>query len=163
MVDLDTNGTHNLIETDTGQSVQIECVQKDTIGRSFTLWQDTQKQMQELEKKMVSRDNKIKEAFDEVTKSIDNLINEMDKRRYINNYTAKEKELLEKRVDGQEETEVHLFTKVGEIDTRLTTVESNLNNVINLAESTAQKYDRMFWLLLAFFILFIVKTFVWGY
>ena len=73
MVDLDTNGTHNLIETDTGQSVQIECVQKDTIGRIFTLWQDAQKQMQELEKKMVSRYNKIKEAFEEVTQTINNI------------------------------------------------------------------------------------------
>jgi len=140
-----------------------KCTQKDTIQRIFTLWQENTKKQEEFQKEMIERDKKLKEAFDNCKESITNLRNELDNRKLINNFNEKEKIKLEELLHDQGKTDVDIYTKVNRIDKRLVGVEETLPTVIKTVEDTAKKYDRLFWLLVAFFILFMVKTFIWGY
>jgi predicted transcriptional regulator len=161
---LDTNSTHTVPDPDQpGQLIQVECIQKDTINRIFRLWQELDKRQENFQRHQVTRDQKLKDAFDQTTTTVKDLITELDKRKLINNYNEKEKAQLKELIQEDKDDGHNLSMKVGEMDNRLTTVETNLTNVIEMAGDTARKYDRMFWLLVAFFILFIVKTFIWGY
>lgn len=161
---LDTNNTHTVADPDVpGQLIQVECIQKDTINRIFRLWQELDKRQENFQKHQVTRDQKLMDAFNKTTTTVKDLITELDKRKLINNYNDREKQQLKEMIEEEKGDGHHLSMKVGEMDSRLTTVETNLENVIEMAGDTARKYDRMFWLLLAFFILFMVKTFIWGY
>lgn len=162
-MDLDTTNTHTQTDPQKGELIQFECVQKDTINRIFNLWRETSKQQENFQRQLISRDQKIKDAFDSVNTTLNTLIQDLDKRRLINNFNEKEKQQLQHMIEDAEATDGDLYTKVGEHDARLVKVETDLQNVIDMAQDTARKYDRMFWLLLAFFLLFVVKTFVWGY
>lgn len=161
-MDLDTTNTHTQT-TPTGEVIQFECVQKDTLQRTFKLWQETSKQQENFQRQLISRDQRIKDAFDQVQATINTLIGDLEKRKLINNYNEKEKQQLQRMIEDAEDTDGDLYSKVGEMDGRLVKVETDLQNVIEMAGDTARKYDRMFWLLVAFFLLFLIKTFLWGY
>ena len=161
-MDLDTNNTHTQTLKN-GELIQFECVQKDTLGRVFKLWQDTSKQQEQFQKQLITRDQRIKDAFDQVNKTLATLISDLDKRRLINNYNEKEKQQLKAMIEDAEDADGDLYGKVERLESRLISVETKLPDIIDKLEDTAGKYDRMFWLLVAFFLLFIVKTFVWGY
>ncbi len=161
-MDLDTTNTHTQTLKN-GEIVQFECVQKDTLQRTFKLWQETSKQQEQFQRQLISRDQRIKDAFDQVQNTITTLIGDLEKRKLINNYNEKEKQQLQRMIEDAEDADGDLYSKVGEMDGRLVRVETDLQNVIDMAADTARKYDRMFWLLVAFFILFIIKTFIWGY
>lgn len=161
-MDLDTTNTHTQTLKN-GEIVQFECVQKDTLQRIFKLWRDTSKQQEQFQRQLISRDQRIKDAFDQVQNTITTLIGDLEKRKLINNYNEKEKQQLQRMIEDAEDADGDLYSKVGEMDGRLVRVETDLQNVIDMAADTARKYDRMFWLLVAFFILFIIKTFIWGY
>jgi len=163
-MDLDTQSTHTQTNpSNNGELIQMECVQKDTINRIFNLWRETSKQQEQFQRQLISRDQKIKDAFDQTQQTIQELIGDLEKRKLINNFNEKEKQQLQHMIEDAEATDGDLYSKVGEMDGRLVRVETDLQNVIDMAQDTARKYDRMFWLLVAFFILFIIKTFIWGY
>ena len=140
-----------------------KCTQKDTIQRIFTLWQETTEKQEQFQKEMITRDMKLKEAFETCNDSIKDLRNELDKRKLINNFNEKEKLKLDELLKNHDSTDVDLYIKVNSIDKRLVSVEEILPTVVKTVEDTAKKYDRLFWLLVSFFILFMVKTFIWGY
>lgn len=160
---LDTQNTHTTTNPDTGGTIQWECVQKDTIQRIFTLWKETNTQQEAFQRQQTKRDQRLKDAFDTTTTTVKDLITELDKRKLINNYNEKEKAQLKELIQEEKTDGDTLSIKVGEMDNRLTTIETTIPIILNKVEDTAQKYDRLFWLLLAFFILFMIKTFVWVY
>lgn len=161
-MDLDTTNTHTQTLKN-GEIVQFECVQKDTLQRIFKLWRDTSKQQEQFQRQLISRDQRIKDAFDQVNTTINTLIGDLEKRKLINNYNEKEKQQLKAMIEDAEDTDDDLYGKVERIESRLISVETKLPDIIDKLEDTAGKYDRMFWLLVAFFLLFLIKTFIWGY
>ena len=164
-MDLDTQNTHTqtLTQEDGKQiPITIECIQKDAMTRYFQLWKETTAQQEAFQKQLITRDQRIKDAFDHVNQTITTLISDLEKRKLINNYNEKEKQQLQHMIEDREDADGDLYSKVGEIDGRLVRVETDLQNVIEMAADTARKYDRMFWLLLGFFIIFMVKTIVFG-
>lgn len=89
---------------------------------------------------------RIFELWKEIQPVLESLKQFVDQKTITNGYTSKEISDLE------EEIKVQKKDKADKEELKL--LREDLKDVAN-------KYDRMFWLLVAFFILFIVKTFVW--
>ena len=130
----------------------VECYQRDTVQRIFTLWQD-------LEQKTKRRDKKIKEAFDITTNELRELRKELDERKLINNYTKEERQWLIQRVE-------HIGEKSEEEDKDLEGRVMNLEKaVIVVAENDKKQEKILYGLLIAiitFFITFGYKTLFMG-
>lgn len=134
----------------------LECSQRDTIQRIYDLNRDTDKRI-----------DTLTDDIDRVNNNINQLRHELDERKLINNYNTKEKEFLRSRVDSglerSEEVDKSIKEAVETIDDRLIRLETLIPEMSKSVEDIAWKYDRMFWLILSFLILFIIKTFIWGY
>lgn len=123
----DTPHHHNRLFNEKGD--EIECTQRDTIQRIFTLWRTLETQREQDKKEALSRDEKIKEAYDNNTKELQALRQDLENRRFINNYNDREKELLRTRVDEvggkAEKADIDIYTKVDNHNTRLSSLESD--------------------------------------
>ena len=138
---------------------EIECYQRDTIQRIFTLWQ-------ELEAKEKRRDKKIKQAFDTTTKELSALRKDLDERKLINNYTKTEKDWLIRRVES-------IGEKSEEVDTTLSDRVTNLEKAVVEIAKNDENQDRSIsdikklmyvaiGAIITFFVTFIGKTFILG-
>ena len=116
--ELDTNNTHTQTDPDTGQSIQLECVQKDTINRIFLLWKETSKQQESFQRQLISRDQKIKDAFDETQRSIQDLTMQLREREQINGQTQKE-------IDRLEGSDGEVYHKIDELSQAMNRLEGN--------------------------------------
>jgi len=109
----------------------------------------------------------LTDDIDRVNNNINQLRHELDERKLINNYNTKEKEFLRSRVDTglerAEEVDKSIKKDVETIDDRLIRLETLIPEMLKSVEDISGKYDRMFWLILSFLILFMIKTFIWGY
>lgn len=137
----------------------IECHQKDTIQRIFTLWQ-------ELETKTQQRDKKIKQAFDQNTQEISQLRKDLDERRLINNFNKAEKEQLLQRVETigekSEEADTNLVNRVTNLEKAVIAISKNDEN----QDKTISKLEKLLYvsigLIISFFITFGYKTIFLG-
>lgn len=154
-----------------------DCKQRDTIQRIFGLWKETNKQQINFQRELVKRDETIKRAFDDVQDKIKWLISELEKREYINNYNKREKEILENRIDGQQEIDVDLYSQVAELRAEQAKMQKDIA-VIKTSVTLDDKNKDRKWsfeekviiaviggivaplLLLA--IIFMVKLIIWG-
>lgn len=155
---LTTTSNHPHILTDE-KGNEIECHQKDTIQRIFTLWK-------ELEAKEKHRDKKIKQAFDTTTKELSALRKDLDERKLINNYTKNEKDWLIRRVES-------IGEKSEEVDTTLSNRVTNLEKAVVEIAKNDENQDRSIsdikklmyvaiGAIITFFITFIGKTIILG-
>lgn len=124
---LTTTSNHPHILTDE-KGNEIECHQRDTIQRIFTLWQ-------ELEAKEKRRDKKIKQAFDTTTKELSALRKDLDERKLINNYTKTEKDWLIRRVES-------IGEKSEEVDTTLSDRVTNLEKAVVEIAKNDENQDK---------------------
>lgn len=138
---------------------EIECHQRDTIQRIFTLWQ-------ELEAKEKVRDNKIKKAFNQTTKQLEELRKDLDERKLINNYTKNEKDWLIRRVESigekSEEVDTTLADRVTNLEKAVVEIAKNDEN----QDKSIGKLEKLLYvaigLIISFFLTFGYKTLILG-
>jgi hypothetical protein len=93
---------------------------KEDLKNIFTAYEN-------LRKESKHRDEKLLYAFNQNTKEIEQLRNDLDKRKLINNFNEKEKEWLRNRIEGiggkAEKTDMDIYAQVKDHDTRLSKIE----------------------------------------
>lgn len=135
-------GDDELVDLDELIEVHDECISQGTFQQLFTLVRDTDNRQRKFEKEMLKRleerDESIKEAFIDVKDTIKSLIYELDKRKVINNYTEKERQLIHDLLRQQEECDSTLFQDIMDIRKE----QAKMSSDIAIIMKSVQRWER---------------------
>ena len=119
------------------ECLHVECVQKDTIQRIFGLWKDlikqikrdkeeAERQRQEDQRALERRDQALMDSYNESTKAIEKLRQDLENRKLINNFNEKDKDNLRQLLKDQNDKTDGVDAEVDSYTKRLNSVEGKI-------------------------------------